>query len=280
MPARHSIVSTWAIATRPQHGAIWPEAAFIWEASDPYLYMRATKDGRVICGGEDEDFTDEDKARRADRHEDEGDRGEAEGAHARDRPHPGFRLDRLLRHHLHRTSDHRQGAGPVAHPCRDGLWGHGITFSQIASEVIATPPERRQGRRFRPVPVRRLRRLHCVGVPGAKSVSRDANEVSAEKRRPACSAVSTSSSSSSSSSSSWCFLPHQDCAAGLELHGRALRQVHPHPVAGPEPDRAVHRPHRREDEHDGAGSRRADAGGHHPRQRHRRGRRAWRSTRS
>ena len=28
-------------------------------SSDPYLYMRATADGRVICGGEDEEFTDE-----------------------------------------------------------------------------------------------------------------------------------------------------------------------------------------------------------------------------
>lgn len=34
-------------------------AAFIWEASDPYLYLRATADGRVICGGEDEEFEDE-----------------------------------------------------------------------------------------------------------------------------------------------------------------------------------------------------------------------------
>ena len=55
----HRIISTWAIATRPQPRAIWPGAAFIWEASDPYLYMRATADGRVVCGGEDEDFTDE-----------------------------------------------------------------------------------------------------------------------------------------------------------------------------------------------------------------------------
>jgi glycine/D-amino acid oxidase-like deaminating enzyme len=31
----------------------------MWEASDPYLYARATADGRVICGGEDEDFSDE-----------------------------------------------------------------------------------------------------------------------------------------------------------------------------------------------------------------------------
>ena len=55
----HKIISTWAIATRPQKQALWPGAGFIWEASDPYLYLRTTTDGRVICGGEDEDFTDE-----------------------------------------------------------------------------------------------------------------------------------------------------------------------------------------------------------------------------
>ncbi|RST84818.1 FAD-binding oxidoreductase [Aquibium carbonis] len=68
----HRIISTYAIATRPQARAIWPEAAFMWEASDPYLYLRATHDGRIVCGGEDEDFSDEatrdallaDKARR------------------------------------------------------------------------------------------------------------------------------------------------------------------------------------------------------------------------
>lgn len=55
----HSVASTWVIATRPQKRALWPEEAFIWEASDPYLYIRATVDGRVICGGEDEHFSDE-----------------------------------------------------------------------------------------------------------------------------------------------------------------------------------------------------------------------------
>ena len=32
----------------------WPDNALVWEASDPYLYMRATLDGRVIIGGADE----------------------------------------------------------------------------------------------------------------------------------------------------------------------------------------------------------------------------------
>ncbi|MBZ9699767.1 MULTISPECIES: NAD(P)/FAD-dependent oxidoreductase [unclassified Mesorhizobium] len=59
--AAHRVISTWAIATRPQPRKIWPNAALIWEASDPYLYARATADGRVICGGEDEDFIDKER---------------------------------------------------------------------------------------------------------------------------------------------------------------------------------------------------------------------------
>jgi len=57
--ASHRIISTFAIATRRQPRKVWPQQAFIWEASDPYLYIRATKDGRVICGGEDEELSDE-----------------------------------------------------------------------------------------------------------------------------------------------------------------------------------------------------------------------------
>jgi glycine/D-amino acid oxidase-like deaminating enzyme len=55
----HSIASTWVIATRPQPRHLWPSECFIWEAKDPYLYVRATIDGRVICGGEDEEYADE-----------------------------------------------------------------------------------------------------------------------------------------------------------------------------------------------------------------------------
>jgi glycine/D-amino acid oxidase-like deaminating enzyme len=58
---KSKIQSTWAIATRPQPQAIWPQKTLIWEASDPYLYLRATSDGRVICGGEDEGSADTEK---------------------------------------------------------------------------------------------------------------------------------------------------------------------------------------------------------------------------
>ena len=58
---RNKVYSTWALATRPQPGNIWPQRALIWEAAEPYLYVRATPDGRVICGGEDEQFSDSEK---------------------------------------------------------------------------------------------------------------------------------------------------------------------------------------------------------------------------
>jgi glycine/D-amino acid oxidase-like deaminating enzyme len=53
----HAIASTWAMATRPQPRALWTDRSLVWEASSPYLYLRTTDDGRVICGGEDEPFS-------------------------------------------------------------------------------------------------------------------------------------------------------------------------------------------------------------------------------
>jgi glycine/D-amino acid oxidase-like deaminating enzyme len=54
----HSIATTWALATRPQPRGLWAGHGFIWEASDPYLYLRVGPGGRIICGGEDEAFSD------------------------------------------------------------------------------------------------------------------------------------------------------------------------------------------------------------------------------
>jgi glycine/D-amino acid oxidase-like deaminating enzyme len=55
----HRIASTWAFSTHPQPQALWGRGELIWEAADPYLYIRTTTDGRVIVGGEDEDIKDE-----------------------------------------------------------------------------------------------------------------------------------------------------------------------------------------------------------------------------
>ena len=58
-PRRHKVISTWAMATAPQPARLWRSRCLIWEAADPYLYLRTTLDGRVIVGGEHEEFSDE-----------------------------------------------------------------------------------------------------------------------------------------------------------------------------------------------------------------------------
>jgi glycine/D-amino acid oxidase-like deaminating enzyme len=58
-PKGYKVISTWVLATRPQKQKLWPSRSLIWEAADPYLYLRTTSDDRIIVGGEDEEFSDE-----------------------------------------------------------------------------------------------------------------------------------------------------------------------------------------------------------------------------
>jgi len=139
LPAKvHRITSTWAIATRPQPAAaMWPEQALVWEASTPYAYMRATTDGRIIFGGEDEEIRDADR---------------------RDRllPAKTARLEAKLRTlvpaadatadaawagFFSETTDGLPliGAIPGRPRCfaAFGYGGNGITFSAIAADMIA-----------------------------------------------------------------------------------------------------------------------------------------------
>ena len=59
----HSISSSWAIATPPQpEQELWRDGVLIWEAATDYLYARTTADHRIIIGGEDDDeITDPDE---------------------------------------------------------------------------------------------------------------------------------------------------------------------------------------------------------------------------
>ena len=50
---------TTGAGTAPQPRALWPSRCLIWEAADPYLYVRTSTDGRVIVGGLDGEFADE-----------------------------------------------------------------------------------------------------------------------------------------------------------------------------------------------------------------------------
>ncbi len=62
----HGISSSWALATPPQKpGALWRDGVLIWEAATDYLYARTTADGRIVIGGEDDDEIVEPDARNA-----------------------------------------------------------------------------------------------------------------------------------------------------------------------------------------------------------------------
>ena len=53
----HNIVSTWALAAKPKTSVpTWLNQTLVWEADDPYLYFRLSRDGYLIAGGEDEAF--------------------------------------------------------------------------------------------------------------------------------------------------------------------------------------------------------------------------------
>lgn len=141
----HTIVSTWALASRPGlKRPEWLDRYLVWEGSDPYLYFRSTPDGRVILGGDDESsddaYLDENKADRK------------------------FRLlcDKLARltgieigepaytwsAAFGTTRDGLPMIGEVpGHPnvfAMMGFGGNGITFSQIGASIIAAEI---QGRR-------------------------------------------------------------------------------------------------------------------------------------
>ena len=52
----HKIASSWAIATQPiAPDELWRDGDLIWEASEKYNYARTTADHRIIIGGEDDD---------------------------------------------------------------------------------------------------------------------------------------------------------------------------------------------------------------------------------
>lgn len=134
----HRIISTWALASEPHIARPdWLDRHVVWEASDPYLYFRTTPGGRVIAGGEDEDdpeaFSDTDKG-------------------ARKYARIVEKLGDLCGVRIGRPAYHWAapfGTTTTGLPIIDlapgmshvhavmGFGGNGITFSTIASQIIA-----------------------------------------------------------------------------------------------------------------------------------------------
>lgn len=131
------VISSWAIATKPiPPDKFWLGRCLIWEAADPYMYLRSTRDNRVLVGGEDSGLTDTDRRAAA-------------------IPAKGDRLLRKAQRLLHLPeleidyawagafADSPTGL-PVFKALPDlanvfailGCGGNGITFSMIASDVV------------------------------------------------------------------------------------------------------------------------------------------------
>lgn len=131
---KHKIFSTWAIASAPVKGLSLP---IFWQAADPYFYGRTTQDGRMIFGGEDEEFSDAEKR----------DALNAEKQKALMR-----KLGKLLPAHKFEITHGWSGsfgASTTGLPSIGKIprhkncyavmayGGNGITFSRIAAEIIA-----------------------------------------------------------------------------------------------------------------------------------------------
>jgi glycine/D-amino acid oxidase-like deaminating enzyme len=53
-----TLKSTYACASAPIDGPLWPGNVLIWESARPYTYMRTAPGGRVLLGGEDTSVVD------------------------------------------------------------------------------------------------------------------------------------------------------------------------------------------------------------------------------
>jgi glycine/D-amino acid oxidase-like deaminating enzyme len=135
----HKVSSSWAIATSPQApDSLWNNGALIWEASKRYHYVRTTIENRIIIGGEDNDAIVEPDARDA------------------LMPSKAVKLSETLKALWPRanskpefiwsgafgtTGDGLPLIGPVPNHARIhaayGYGGNGITFSYLASRMIA-----------------------------------------------------------------------------------------------------------------------------------------------
>jgi glycine/D-amino acid oxidase-like deaminating enzyme len=138
-PRNHHIASSWALATTTQPpGRLWRDGMLIWEASTAYHYARTTRDGRIIFGGEDDDQIVDPEQR-------DGciPAKSVQLAHALKSLWPAADVDVSCAWSgaFGKTDDGLPLIGPVpGHPRIFGAYGYGgngITFSYLASRMIA-----------------------------------------------------------------------------------------------------------------------------------------------
>ncbi len=130
--------SSYALVSEPYEQAVlWHENALIWETARPYLYMRTTADRRVLVGGRDEPFQNPEKRDRLLA------RKTKELTRDFERLFPDLaplRVDYNWAGTFAETKDGLPYIGSVPEQPHAifalGFGGNGITFSQIAAEII------------------------------------------------------------------------------------------------------------------------------------------------
>ncbi|MBI1686138.1 NAD(P)/FAD-dependent oxidoreductase [Caulobacter hibisci] len=133
-----SVISTWAMASKPRSRCpAWLRDMLVWEASDPYLYVRMGGDGRLIAGGEDEASPDA--------HQDPAKLKRKCEAVARKLkallPEADFEIDYGWAGAFGSSATGLPSIGPVEGMEHTwavmGFGGNGITYSVIASQIVA-----------------------------------------------------------------------------------------------------------------------------------------------
>lgn len=137
LPPAFTVASSYAMATAPGTAPLWRGNAMIWEAASPYLYTRATADGRIIAGGEDEGFADAERR--------DALIGEKSGTIAAKLAAmvdvPDIAIDCAWSAAFGGSPDGLPAIGRAAN--HDRLWlasafgGNGVSFAALAAEIIA-----------------------------------------------------------------------------------------------------------------------------------------------
>lgn len=129
--------STYAWVSEPlSQKEIWHQNCLIWETATPYLYMRTTADSRVLVGGKDETFYSPGKRDKLLTRKTR----ELVEAFGRKFPDIPIRVDFAWAGTFAETEDGLPYIGSIKQLPHTyfalGFGGNGITFSQIAAEII------------------------------------------------------------------------------------------------------------------------------------------------
>lgn len=131
------LYSTYAVISEPyEQGKFWYKNSLIWETAQPYLYLRTTSDNRILIGGKDDKFYNPDKrdARLPLKTK------QLQQAFHKLFPTIAFKPDFEWAGTFCNTKDGLPYIGSIRQRPNTyfalGFGGNGITFSEIAAEII------------------------------------------------------------------------------------------------------------------------------------------------